>query len=206
MTHNNNKLFELYIVPNLGEIKSLTRYYTLKPDDVNDNYQEILLELFKYIHTYNNTKSLKTWLHIAVKRYCLNHYRKNTITLEKTNEKVLLIADDCQEYDYDKELFVNILNPTEKRVLYYLMQGYGKTEICKVLHLTECICTKHINEIRLKYYRYFKAQGAFITKKINCAYLRKKTLKTNEKKKTYDKYAKLFENKYRNNKESSITL
>ena len=61
------KLFELYIVPNLTDIKSLTRYYTDNYQDVEDNYNMILAQLYHYIGSYNPKQKLETWLHIVVK-------------------------------------------------------------------------------------------------------------------------------------------
>lgn len=63
-------LFNKYIMPNLKSIKSLTRRYTNNYQDVDENYNHCLTQLFSYIGTYNPEQKLDTWLHIVVKRAC----------------------------------------------------------------------------------------------------------------------------------------
>lgn len=65
-------LFHKYIVPNLTSIKSLTVKYTDKYQDVEDNYNYVLAQMYSYIHSYDPTKSLNTWIHIVTKRACFN--------------------------------------------------------------------------------------------------------------------------------------
>ena len=72
------RLFNMYIVPNLADIKSLTKYYTANYQDVDDNYQHCLAQLYNYIGSYNPEQKLMTWLHIVVKRAC-QHENKNEV-------------------------------------------------------------------------------------------------------------------------------
>ena len=46
--------------------------YTANPEDIDDNYVEVLTNFFKYIETYDPTKSIQTWLHIVTKRYIID--------------------------------------------------------------------------------------------------------------------------------------
>ena len=64
----NKPLFNKYIMPNLDEIKSLVFFYSSNKQEVDSNYNFVLTEMYKYIHTYNPAKPLKTWLHIVAKR------------------------------------------------------------------------------------------------------------------------------------------
>lgn len=70
------RLFNMYIVPNLADIKSLTKYYTANYQDVDDNYQHCLAQLYNYIGSYNPEQKLMTWLHIVVKRACQHENKK----------------------------------------------------------------------------------------------------------------------------------
>lgn len=66
------RLFNLYVVPNLKEIKRLTKYYTGNYQDVEDNYNYCLAQLFNYIGSYNPEQKLMTWIGITVKRACFH--------------------------------------------------------------------------------------------------------------------------------------
>ncbi len=70
------RLFDIYVAPNMDSIKSLTRRYTDNYQDVDDNYNLCLAQLYNYIGSYNPSQKLDTWLHICVKRACF-HQNKN---------------------------------------------------------------------------------------------------------------------------------
>lgn len=70
------RLFNKYIVPNLGEIKRLTKYYTDNYQDVEDNYNICLGQLYNYIGSYNPSQKLSTWFGISVKRACFLQNKK----------------------------------------------------------------------------------------------------------------------------------
>ena len=63
-------LFDKLIKPNLEFIRSLVMYYTNNYQDVEDNMQYVLCELAKGVATYDENRSLKTWIHICVKNGC----------------------------------------------------------------------------------------------------------------------------------------
>ena len=65
-------LFDKYIVPHLTSIKSLTVKYTDRYQDIEDNYNYVLSQMFIYIHSYDAKRSLDTWIHIVTKRACYN--------------------------------------------------------------------------------------------------------------------------------------
>lgn len=69
-------LFNKYIVPNFSSIKSLTRRYTDHYQDVDENYNYCLAQLFNYIGSYNPEQKLDTWIHICVKRACFHQNKK----------------------------------------------------------------------------------------------------------------------------------
>ena len=68
-------LFHKYVWPHRNLIYSLCIRYTYNQEDIADNYNEVLINFFKYIATYDPQRSIQTWLHIVTKRYVadLNH-------------------------------------------------------------------------------------------------------------------------------------
>lgn len=70
------RLFQLYVIPNLTSIKTLTVKYTDKYQDVEDNYNYTLAQMYSYIYSYDSEKSLDTWIHIVTKRACFNQNKK----------------------------------------------------------------------------------------------------------------------------------
>lgn len=72
------KLFNLYIKPNLHSIWTLTQRYTNRSQDYDDNYSYCLTQLYHYIGSYNPSQKLSTWIHICVKRACFQQNNKRT--------------------------------------------------------------------------------------------------------------------------------
>ena len=70
------KLFNKYIVPNMADVKSLSKRYTDHYQDVEENYYYCLAQLFNYIGSYNPDQKLSTWIHICVKRACYLQNKK----------------------------------------------------------------------------------------------------------------------------------
>lgn len=70
------KLFNKYIVPNFSSIKSLTRRYTDNYQDVDENYNYCLAQMYNYIGSYDPKMKLDTWIHICTKRACFNQNKK----------------------------------------------------------------------------------------------------------------------------------
>lgn len=70
------RLFNKYVVPHFSEIKSLTRYYISNYQDVDENYNYCLAQLYNYIGSYNPEQKLMTWIGIVVKRACFHENKK----------------------------------------------------------------------------------------------------------------------------------
>lgn len=69
-------MFKLYVEPNFQSIKALAVKYTDKYQDVEDNYNYVLAQMYNYIYSYNPEQPLNTWLHIVTKRACFNQNKK----------------------------------------------------------------------------------------------------------------------------------
>lgn len=61
-------LFEKLILPNINLVYNLSIRFTNNSQDVAENYNECLANLFRYVHTYNPEKSLANWIFICCKR------------------------------------------------------------------------------------------------------------------------------------------
>lgn len=69
------RLFDQYIAPNLAKIRRYVTYMTFPGEDADDNLQEVLVSLFRYIHLYNPSRaSLAAWT-CTVTRSVLYHLR-----------------------------------------------------------------------------------------------------------------------------------
>lgn len=121
----NHVLFDKYIMPNLATIRSLTVQYTNNRQDVEDNYNHCLTQLFKYIKTYNPAQKLDTWLHIVVKRACYHQNQKRFNETAHWTDIEMCSMEDL--YGAGSSLIVNdqygtLLDNLSDQVLAALMQ------------------------------------------------------------------------------------
>ena len=73
---NNNELFEKYITPELTYIKHTCWKYWDKISEFDDLYNEILINIFRYIHTYTPSKPIRPWLYTIIKRMMLKMQKR----------------------------------------------------------------------------------------------------------------------------------
>lgn len=147
------------IEPHYDFIRSLVSYYTDHPQDVDENYNTLLYDFYRYIHTYNGNKPLKTWIHSVVK----NNVR--TINKERSKEAAKIAdvefvsierakgPDNTIDLDYglrtladfiSDEVYSALLSLQPLRLSAFVLQiqGYSIDEITKIEyergHLSKC--------------------------------------------------------------------
>ena len=63
-----NELFQQYVMPFQNMIYKLVMNYTYDSWNVEENYNEVLINFFRRIETYDTSRPIRTWLHIVTKR------------------------------------------------------------------------------------------------------------------------------------------
>lgn len=86
--------FHDLIEPNFEFIRNLVSYYTDYRQNVDENYNTLLIDFYRYIHTYNGDKPLKTWLHSVV--------RNNVCTINKERAKEAAKIADAEYNPVEK--------------------------------------------------------------------------------------------------------
>ena len=153
------KRFNDLICPHYEFIKKLVAYYSDRPQDVDENFNTLLFDFYRYIHTYNGVKPLKTWIHSVVKN--------NVWTINKERAKKAAMIADAEYNSIDKikktdniinfdfgllsftdfisdEVYSALLSLQPLRLSAFLLriQGYSIDEITKIEyergHLSKC--------------------------------------------------------------------
>ena len=73
--------------------------YSYSPDNIQDNYNEVLVNFFKYIETYDPEKPIQTWLHIVTKRFVIDMNNRNSLYKRSDD----LDMEDITDYVVDEE-------------------------------------------------------------------------------------------------------
>lgn len=142
-------LFQKYIAPNMASIRLLTARYTDRHQDIEDNYNYVLAQMYAYIYSYDPGKSLDTWIHIVTKRACFHQNAKRSqylsiqTDLEFCTQDVLhqhgtanmvdagfgALADNVSDIVYDALMQ---LDPLKLSPFLLYVQGVGIRDITKM--------------------------------------------------------------------------
>lgn len=93
-----NRLFNLYVKPNLSDVKNLTKYYTDHYQNFDDNHSYVLEQLWKGVHTYNPEMKLSTWIGIVVRNSCWHENKKRAEESPYWSDIEMCSADDIYQH------------------------------------------------------------------------------------------------------------
>lgn len=159
-------LFEKLIYPNINLVYKLSIRFTNNPQDIAENYNECLANLFRYVHTYNPEKSLANWIFICCKRliYDLNQKRAAFKTTDDVNPENIVshYSEDAAEQSgncmgignyrelYNDEVLraLDALNPIYREALLLQQAGYKLEEIMDITHRNGTLKTRNIETVK----------------------------------------------------------
>jgi RNA polymerase sigma factor (sigma-70 family) len=146
------RLFEELIHPNINLVYRLSIRFSNRPQDIDENYNECLANLFRYIHTYDPEKSLANWIFICCKRliYDLDCKRAQFKTTDDLNPENIVShyaeepsgvsgnnmgLDNYREFYNDDILrAIDRLSPIYREALLLQQAGYKLEEIMEIVH------------------------------------------------------------------------
>lgn len=159
------KLFYKYVWPHRNLIYSLCIRYTYCSEDVADNYNEVLINFFKYIETYNPERSIQTWLHIVTKRFVADMNHRNS-QFKRDDEVDVhqiigdLMTDDAPPagsmgVDNYRELYndnilqaLDSLRPIYREALLLQQAGYKLGEIMEITFRNGSLRCRNIETVK----------------------------------------------------------
>lgn len=158
------ELFNRYVLPHKNLIYALCIRYTFRRDDIADNYNEVLVNFFRYIHTYNPERSIQTWLHIVTKRYVydLNLRRRlpttddvsiydlpaGVLTGEDTHTNSMGMDNYREFYNDDILRALGQLKPIYREALLLQQAGYKLHEIMEITFRNGTLKARNIETVK----------------------------------------------------------
>ena len=124
--------------------------YTFDPANVQENYNEVLINFFRRIETYDPSRSIHTWLHIVTKRQVAElerrrnrHNNKNcdhdiedlydcTPAPTKLSANVMGLENYRELYSDDILAVLDSMKPIHKDALLLQEAGYSLKEIADI--------------------------------------------------------------------------
>lgn len=170
LAERRTELFNRYIQPYLNMVYKLCIRYTFNAEDVQDNYVEVLANMYKYIETYDANHDIKTWIHIVTKRCVFNvdkrrHKHQNMLAdgdrikelyhldfLAYDDDHVSSNAMDVNNFQelYNDDILeaLDQLKPPYRRALLYQQAGYKLKEIAELEYRNGALDSKNIETVK----------------------------------------------------------
>lgn len=137
------KKFEQIIEQHKGILYKVARTYCQNDDDRQDLVQEIMIQIWKSLHTYNNSFALSTWLfrislNVAISFYRKNeHRKKNTISLPEELEIMYVEeSNEKQEMLSLLDMFISELNHIDKALILLYLEEKSYAEIAEIMAIS----------------------------------------------------------------------
>lgn len=158
-------LFDKYVLPNINLIYKLCIQYSFSSNEVDDNYNEVLVNFFKYIDTYDPDRSIQTWLHIVTKRFVFDlnirksQYKKsddldvtsipnNVADEDEVSGNVMGIENYGTHYSDDILNALQQIKPIYREALLLQQAGYKLHEIMEIAYNNGTLKTKNIDTVK----------------------------------------------------------
>jgi RNA polymerase sigma factor (sigma-70 family) len=158
-------LFNRYVLPHKNLVYKLCIRYSYCSTDIEDNYNEVLINFFKYIETYDPSRSIQTWLHIVTKRFVhdLNIHRRCYKTSDDVDVAEIAcsmideggISENCMGMDNYRLWFndtileaLDGLKPIYREALLLQQAGYKLEEIMEISYRNGNLKTKNIETVK----------------------------------------------------------
>ncbi len=159
------QLFNQFVLPHINLVYKLCMRYTYSAADIEDNYIEVLINFYKYIESYDPSRSIQTWLHIVTKRFVcdMNHRRSHYKTTDDldVNELAEALIDEDETgsnsmdisnyrllYGDDVLTALEQIKPIYREALLLQQAGFKLNEIVEISFRNGNLKTKNIETVK----------------------------------------------------------
>lgn len=149
-----------------GILYKASRIYADSVEDREDLQQEILIQLWKSYQNFKGNSEFSTWMYRVAINTAITYLKKEK--QRSSNHTDVPHHFDVQQEDYNPtkdrqlEIFysaVQELNPLEKAVIFYFMEGMSHKEIGNNLGLSEGNARVKLNRTKEKIQQIIKKSG-----------------------------------------------
>ena len=140
-----------------GIIFKVARSYCHDETDRQDLIQEILIQIWQSLHTYNNKYAITTWLYRVSLNIAISHYRKSKtrgkyfIALEPGFDISNFLDNTEKEQNLNLlEQFISELKEIDKALMLLYLEDKNHAEISEILGLSISNISNKIARIKEK--------------------------------------------------------
>ena len=147
------KQFVALLHEHQGIVHQICRVYFVAPQDREDAFQEVVLQLWKSFPKFRQEAKVTTWMHrvalnTILKKIRQEQARPHLAQLEEAEPQT--VANQAPEIDDYMEYALLQLPPVDKALVILHLEGYNYEEIAQILALTKTNVASKLNRIKQK--------------------------------------------------------
>lgn len=142
---------------NQNIVHKVCRLYTSTPDEHNDLFQEIAIQLWKAYPKFRGEAKFSTWMYRVALNTAITLYRKSKNSIPTQNYENVLNNLRAREYNDDEEQQLKLmydaikqLSDVEKALIFLYLEDKNYKEISDTLGITEVNARVKMNRIKSK--------------------------------------------------------
>ncbi|RNL84916.1 RNA polymerase sigma factor [Sinomicrobium pectinilyticum] len=142
---------------NQNIVHKVCRLYTSMPDEHNDLFQEITIQLWKAYPKFRGEAKFSTWMYRVALNTAITLYRKSKRKVPTQSYENILINLKASEYNDDEEQQLKLmydaikqLSDVEKALIFLYLEDKNYKEISETLGITEINARVKMNRIKSK--------------------------------------------------------
>lgn len=153
-----HRLFDRTVADHDQMIRRICLGYAQSQQDLEDLYQDVLLNIWNGLPSFREDSSTRTWVYRVALNSCVSALRiRSRVPSLASLDDVIVVPDDSQEKrDAVKELYecIATLGPVDKAIVMMWLDGYSYDEIADVVGLRRnAVATRlHRAKSRLRTY------------------------------------------------------
>lgn len=140
---NLHQEFHQIIAQHKGILFKVARTYCQNDDDRQDILQEMMIQIWKSLPTYNNKFAITTWLYRVCLNVSISFYRQNVnrqnVNIPLFDEQLSIqeeVNNEKQEQLILLEKFISELNDLDKALMLLYLEDKSHTEISEIMGLS----------------------------------------------------------------------
>lgn len=148
-----------------GILFKVSKMYMDDPDDQQDLFQEIILQLWKAYDSFKGESQFSTWMYRVAINTAIVYFKKEKrkpVQQAFTTENIPEQTSDTDEQESQINHFyraVQQLDKIDKAIIFYQLEGYSHREIGVNLGISEVNARVKLNRAKEKLKQIIKKQG-----------------------------------------------
>jgi len=148
-----------------GLLHKVSRMYMDEPEDREDLFQEIVLQLWKSYGSFRGDSQVSTWMYRVAVNTALTFFKREKKKPDNARmHPEMDVKDDIEESHGETQLdyfykAVQQLNQVEKALIFLFLEGQSHKEIGSNLGITEVNARVKLNRTKDKLQEIIKKQG-----------------------------------------------